>query len=110
MTISRAGYNQTVALFLALSLMLCAGPAAAVDIKAGRMLATTWCAQCHVVENDQYNASADVPSFEGIANRSDFDAEKIQAFLVDPHPVMPNMSLTRIEIEDLVAYIASLKD
>ena len=81
-----------------------------MDIAAGRQLALKWCSQCHVVDNDQTDASADVPSFEGISNRADFDAEKIKVFLVDPHPVMPNMSLTRIEIEDLVAYIQSLRD
>jgi hypothetical protein len=29
-------------------------------------------------------------------------------FLLDPHPKMPDMSLTRTEAGDLAAYIASL--
>jgi hypothetical protein len=33
----------------------------------------------------------------------------LEGFLADPHPVMPDMSLTRQEIKDLVAYIGSLK-
>jgi hypothetical protein len=34
--------------------------------------------------------------------------EKLSSFLTDPHPKMPDMSLTRAEIADLVAYIRSL--
>jgi hypothetical protein len=33
---------------------------------------------------------------------------RLAFFLLDPHPKMPNMSLTRIEASDLAAYIASL--
>jgi hypothetical protein len=42
-------------------------------------------------------------------NRPDFDAAKIAAFLLEPHPKMPNMSLSRTEAADLAAYIATLK-
>ena len=34
---------------------------------------------------------------------------KLTFFLLDPHPKMPNMQLTRTEAGDLAAYIASLK-
>jgi mono/diheme cytochrome c family protein len=87
-----------------------AGTGYAIDRDAGLRLARKWCAQCHVVENDQSTASADVPSFEGVSNRSDFDTDKLKAFLTNPHPVMPDMHLSRLEIEDLAAYIASLKN
>ena len=36
------------------------------------------------------------------------DAAKVAMFLLDPHPKMPDMSLTRSEAADLAAYIASL--
>jgi len=85
-------------------------PVVAADPQNGHDLAAKWCAACHVVENDQSAASADVPSFEGISNRADFDAESLKVFLIDPHPKMPNMNLSRLEIEDLVAYIGSLKN
>jgi len=35
--------------------------------------------------------------FATIANRPDFDAAKIALFLLDPHPKMPNMGLSRTE-------------
>jgi hypothetical protein len=38
--------------------------------------------------------------------RGDFSAEKLAFFLLEPHPKMPNMSLSRKEADDLAAYIA----
>ncbi|NJO37736.1 MAG: hypothetical protein HC871_09095 [Rhizobiales bacterium] len=32
----------------------------------------------------------------------------LKAWLADPHPPMPNLSLSRLEIDDLLAYIESL--
>ena len=39
---------------------------------------------------------------------SQIDAGKIAQFLMDPHPKMPDMQLSRDEAKDLGAYIASL--
>jgi hypothetical protein len=47
--------------------------------------------------------------FTTIAAKPDFDAAKLAYFLLDPHPKMPNMQLSRTEAADLAAYIASLK-
>jgi hypothetical protein len=44
-----------------------------------------------------------------IAKTPDFDAAKIALFLLDPHPKMPDMALSRSEAADLAAYIVSLK-
>lgn len=75
----------------------------------GRAIADRWCAPCHLVSSEQTNANADVPSFVQIANKSPDDFAWIAPFLADPHPPMPNFSLTRDEISNLVAYIASLR-
>lgn len=82
---------------------------AAEDALAGEIIARQWCAECHVVADDQATASADVPTFRSIAGNYDFDARSLSAFLANPHPRMPQMSLTREEIADLVAYIDSLR-
>ena len=76
---------------------------AAADVAQGERIARRWCAACHVVSADQQRASADVPSFFDIARRR--SGPDLRAFLTDPHPRMPDMSLTREEIADLVAYI-----
>ena len=84
-------------------------PAMAADADHGGELAKRWCASCHVVNGGQEQASADVPPFSAIANRSDFSAEKLAFFLLDPHPKMPNFSLSRNEAGDIAAYIGSLR-
>ena len=77
------------------------------DAANGERLATRWCASCHVVTPDQRAASADAPSFSAIAAAPDFSEARLAFFLLDPHPKMPNMALTRREAADLAAYIAS---
>lgn len=83
--------------------------AMAADAAEGERLARQWCAACHIVADDQTTGSADVPTFREIAGRSDFDPNNLAAFLADPHPKMPDMSLTRREIDALVAYFESLR-
>jgi mono/diheme cytochrome c family protein len=81
----------------------------AADANHGAELAKRWCATCHLVENSQPQANADVPPFATIASRSDFTPEKVAFFLLDPHPKMPNFPLSRNEAADIAAYIASLR-
>jgi len=84
-------------------------PAVAASAGHGKELAQRWCASCHLVAPDQAQASADAAPFATVAKRPGFDAAQLAFFLLDPHPKMPNMSLTRDEAGDLAAYIASLK-
>ena len=79
------------------------------DAAAGRDLADRWCASCHMVAPDQAQASADVPTFMEIARSVEGDFAVLEGFLIDPHPPMPDMSLTRQEIRDVIAYFATLK-
>ena len=81
---------------------------AAGDAENGKNLAQRWCAACHVVASEQRQASVAAPTFASIARQPGFDADKLAFFLLDPHPKMPNMSLTRREASDLAGYIATL--
>lgn len=94
---------------LAVSLSTASGSAYAGDSEAGRTLARTWCSHCHVTGADQERASDAAPPFAQIANDPLTSASGISAWLADPHPPMPNLNLTKREIDDLVAYIESLK-
>jgi mono/diheme cytochrome c family protein len=87
------------------------GPAAlAADSSNGERLAHRWCEACHVVTPTQRRPALDqAPPFATIAKRPDFDAAKIALFLLDPHPKMPDMGLSRTEAADLAAYISTLK-
>lgn len=82
---------------------------AAGDSINGEKLARIWCSACHVVSADQNSGSPDVPTFQWIARNPLKTPEKLTLFLADPHPVMPNMGLSRTEVADIVAYIGTLK-
>jgi mono/diheme cytochrome c family protein len=93
--------------FLCSGLMLAgivaSAQAVALDLAHGERVARRWCAECHVVAPDQTHAKADAPSFSDIASRK--TSREVAAFLTDPHPRMPDMSLSRDEIADIVAYL-----
>jgi mono/diheme cytochrome c family protein len=82
--------------------------APAANIGRGEQLARQWCASCHVVAADQQQTTTEAPPFATIARRPDFDVNRLAFFLLEPHPKMPNMSLSRSEAADIAAYIASL--
>jgi mono/diheme cytochrome c family protein len=84
------------------------GVAAPADPVNGERLAKQWCAACHIVSADQTHGADNVPAFSAIAKLAGFSAENIGQFLLDPHPKMPDMQLTRDEAKDLGAYIATL--
>ncbi|WP_296526407.1 cytochrome c [Rhodoplanes sp.] len=80
----------------------------APDPARGAEIARRWCATCHVTAADQTQATGEATPFMAIARRNSFDAGLLALFLLDPHPRMPDMSLTRAEAADLAAYIKSL--
>jgi mono/diheme cytochrome c family protein len=95
--------------FLVLMTLLSGTAFAAGDPARGLLLAKTWCASCHLVTADQASASTEAPAFGSIAKRPSGELDALAGFLADPHPPMPNLSLTRDEIRDLLAYIGSLR-
>ena len=99
-----------VVIFVAFLVLAADAAFAAGQSEKGKAIAERWCAACHQVSAEQTTASADVPSFMTIAQRATPSALAVlEGFLADSHPLMPDMSLTRQEIGDLVAYIGSLK-
>jgi mono/diheme cytochrome c family protein len=103
------GWLRVMTTLVMATLGLCCSPAIAADAVHGGDLAKRWCATCHLVEGEQKQASADVPSFAMIAAKADFSPEKVAYFLLDPHPKMPSFPLSRAEASDIAAYISSLR-
>ena len=92
---------------IAFMVLLASGAASAAgDAERGRTIAATWCLPCHAAGTP--GVTSDVaPSFSWLVeNRS---AAAITGFLAQPHGLMPNIQLGRVQIEDVVAYIESLK-
>ncbi len=80
-------------------------PPAQPNAANGQVLARKWCASCHVISSDQRVGTPDAPTFASIARGKNVTAEWIALFLLSPHPLMPDMSLTRQEAGDLAAHI-----
>jgi cytochrome c len=106
----RAILVPSIALLVSL---LALGPGQAQQIdrpKRGLILAKQICAQCHSVEKGSPRSpKPPAPRFESIANIPGMTARAIIVALHTSHPTMPNMMLERDEIDDIVAYILSLK-
>jgi mono/diheme cytochrome c family protein len=90
------------------AVIVCTSQAAfAADADNGSRLAQRWCASCHIISSAQRTGTDIAPSFASIAQKPGFTAERLAFFLLEPHPKMPNLSLTRAEAADLAAYIAA---
>lgn len=98
---------------LSISILLLAissGMTHAQDPDAGHRLAETWCANCHVVTPGQSQAtSTGAPTFQFIANQSAITPSALHAFLQTPHDRMPDLHLSRNEIDDVIDYILGLR-
>jgi mono/diheme cytochrome c family protein len=80
------------------------------DPASGRALARRWCDSCHIVDAQQERGtSTGAPAFAAIANMKSTTAMGLRVFLQTPHGRMPDLHLTRDEIDDVVAYILSQK-
>jgi mono/diheme cytochrome c family protein len=100
--------TRAIIAFLVIASVTDVSRAQVANVGRGEEIARRWCASCHVVAADQRQATSEAPPFATIARRPDLDANRLAFFLLEPHPKMPNMSLTRSEAADLAAYITSL--
>ncbi|HEX2447840.1 MAG TPA: c-type cytochrome [Methyloceanibacter sp.] len=97
------------ALFLGAGLAV-AGPATnQPDPFHGKELAQQLCSNCHLVDNQQQQVNADVPTFNEIANQEGQTAGAIMAHIVLPKHPMPTIPLTQSELADLAVYIMSMR-
>ena len=102
--LDRALYTLLTLLVLAL-----VPHAVQADAQKGAQLARQWCANCHVIGGNPTGAVPQgPPSFPAIA-RSEMSADQLRTFLSHPHGAMPDLALTRAEIDDLIGYIETLR-
>jgi mono/diheme cytochrome c family protein len=80
------------------------------DVDRGHDLARTTCTACHRVEKGQTAEKiVDVPSFQTVANNKRRTGLALLVFLKSPHANMPDIVLAEKEIDNVIAYIMSLK-
>ena len=75
----------------------------------GRELAVRLCANCHLVDGSRKSAPEGIGTFRGIANRPGQTADRISNTLILPHMPMPDTQITREEIQDILAYLETLR-
>ncbi len=78
------------------------------DAAAGQRLVEERCNACHAMDRRK-SASQEAPSLEAVARMSSTTSLSLHAFLLTSHPSMPNYKLTEREVDDVVAYILSLR-
>lgn len=101
----------------AVALAACLGvpawvPAQADDAarRAGRAFAIENCRECHDVGDGRKLLSAmSGPSFRDVAEQPATTPLSLKVFLITSHPPMPNIILSKTEIDNLIAYIMSLR-
>jgi mono/diheme cytochrome c family protein len=80
------------------------------DVAKGRQLAATLCAQCHLNEGQgEKQGPMGVPGFVAVANRPDQTYGGIVRWLKAVPPMMPDHHLTLDEIDQLAAFVMSLR-
>jgi len=81
---------------------------AAGDAQTGAVTASRWCSACHLIGPGETGATTQgPPSFQTVARlRTD---DQLKGFLANPHPPMPPLELSRADIDNLIAYIATMR-
>jgi mono/diheme cytochrome c family protein len=79
------------------------------DAAYGRGLAMRWCSSCHQVTADQQRSKAGAPPFTTIAQSPGFNGDRLARLMLSPHPNMAKLALSRTAVDDIAAYILSLK-
>jgi mono/diheme cytochrome c family protein len=79
------------------------------DAAYGRGLAIRWCSSCHQVTADQQRSKAGAPPFTTIAQSPGFNGDRLARLMLSPHPNMAKLALSRTAVDDIAAYILSLK-
>jgi mono/diheme cytochrome c family protein len=81
------------------------------DAKHGQQIAETVCAECHAVEKAAFRSrNGRAPAFQTVAQTRGMTAMAIRVWLKSgPHVEMPNIMLEDPDIDDIIAYFATLK-
>jgi mono/diheme cytochrome c family protein len=76
----------------------------------GLRYAEQTCSECHAVARGQTLSPApEAPTFDVVANTPGMTRFALNAWLHTPHPSMPNLIIAPERIDDLAAYLATLK-
>jgi len=95
------------------SLLLLPGAAAAQDLGnagVGMEYAERACAECHDVDaGGEISPNPDAPSFQSVADTTGMSPRALVVWLQTSHPTMPNLIVKPNDMDNVIAYIMSLR-
>lgn len=81
------------------------------DTQEGRAYAQRVCADCHAVLPWQaVSPDARATAFKSIANTPGMTATALAVWFLTPHPTMPNLVIEGEDMDNVIAYILSLRE
>ena len=89
-----------------------AGSAASAESRSGLAFAKSACGGCHAVEQRSVSPNPSAPPFARIVNQEGVTSNTLAAWLRDAHnyPSEMKFTLERRRIDDLAAYMLTLRD
>jgi len=79
------------------------------DAQVGRDVAASLCSPCHQIDGVARDPNRVPPGFGAIADMASQTELSLRVFLQTPHGDMPRYQLSKNEIDDIIAYILSLR-
>ena len=81
------------------------------SIARGQEIAERACGGCHGIADRPGSTvqGTAAPSFAAIAGRPNQTLQRLQSFIMTPHRPMPGIPLSLAEVNDVVAYLLSLR-
>jgi len=82
----------------------------AADPAAGADYAKKFCTKCHALNRGEASPEPTAPPFGNVANTKGMTATALTVWLTTSHPTMPNIVIEPHDMDNVVAYILSLKE
>ena len=76
----------------------------------GRQVAEMICSECHAIQKGATRSTnVNAPTFERVAKTPGMNAMALRVWLRSQHKEMPNIMLKDEEVDDVIAYVQTLK-
>ena len=80
------------------------------DPAAGEAYTEKVCAKCHAIHPSGLSPELTAPPFKDVANTPGMTDTALRVWLSTSHPTMPNIVIEPQDMDNVIAYILTLKD
>ncbi len=107
----KAGLVAALAIYGQLNVASNVGAAGLGDMDAGLTYAQQRCQECHdITARNPMNTATGAPAFYVIANTPGISRTSLSSWLLSSHPEMPGLMIAPADLDNVIAFILSLKD